>query len=311
MSHRRESVQGQRFDRSILEELTKAEKEKKLPETVVVEKKLPETVVVERKLPETAKVERKPSESSKREEKETKEEKETSRTTITYMPTLKHPLSSVSSEERINRSLSSTRRNSLPSLKLQLAVQVITVHLQLDASVLGMPLAVQQRVDLNEPSCPWNATRELITSLNRLRQARHMQELDTAETCEIHHGFCHALLKAMEAVQGQVEEMGSPALDLFSRLRGEGMELSVSCFLPGHLFNDDPNSDFGMQVRFPVSMEGSLSESARATSEEMAAAVEEVRKKSALGDLNPETKEWLKEEIQWLLEMKVRRMWRT
>ena len=308
MSHRREPALGQRFDHFSLEELSKAEK---LPETPKMEK-LPEVSKTE-KLPETPKKE-KLSEVSKAEKKEMEtevvkaEKKETLHTTVSHLRVTNPALTPVSSEERLVRNLPPsppTRRNSLLSMKLPLAVRFITVHLHLDAMVLGISLAVHHRVDLSDPCCPWSAVNDLVGSLNALRRARHMEELSGGEVREIQRGFCRAVVKALAAVQAQMEGMVPPVQDVFSRLRDEAEGLTVSCLIPAHLFNDDPNSDFGILARFPVAGAVSLSEAVRTTSEAMEAAIEEVRKRSGLGELNLEAKEWVKEEVQWMLELKV------
>ena len=319
MSHRREPALGQRFDHFSLEELSKAEKlsetpkMEKLPEVSKAEK-LPETPKKE-KLSETPKKEKLP-EVSKTEKKEMEtevvkaEKKETLHTTVSHLRETNPALTPVSSEERLVRNLPPsppTRRNSLLSMKLPLAVRFITVHLHLDAMVLGVSLAVHHRVDLSDPCCPWSAVNDLVGSLNALRRARHMEELSGGEVREIQRGFCRAVVKALAAVQVQMEGMVPPVQDVFSRLRDEAEGLTVSCLIPAHLFNDDPNSDFGILARFPVAGAVSLSEAVRTTSETMEAAIEEVRKRSGLGELNPEAKEWVKEEVQWMLELKVRK----
>lgn len=114
-----------------------------------------------------------------------------------------------------------------------------------------------------------------------------MEELSGGEVREIQRGFCRAVVKALAAVQVQMEGMVPPVQDVFSRLRDEAEGLTVSCLIPAHLFNDDPNSDFGILARFPVAGAVSLSEAVRTTSETMEAAIEEVRKRSGLGELNP------------------------
>lgn len=319
MSHRREPALGQRFDHFSLEELSKAEKlsetpkMEKLPEVSKAEK-LPETPKKE-KLSETPKKEKLP-EVSKTEKKEMEtevvkaEKKETLHTTVSHLRVTNPALTPVSSEERLVRNLPPsppTRRNSLLSMKLPLAVRFITVHLHLDAMVLGVSLTVHHRVDLSDPCCPWSAVNDLVGSLNALRRARHMEELSGGEVREIQRGFCRAVVKALAAVQAQMEGMVPPVQDVFSRLRDEAEGLTVSCLIPAHLFNDDPNSDFGILARFPVAGAVSLSEAVRTTSETMEAAIEEVRKRSGLGELNPEAKEWVKEEVQWMLELKVRK----
>ncbi|KAK8822408.1 hypothetical protein WA577_005571 [Blastocystis sp. JDR] len=320
VSHRREPALGQRFDHFSLEELSKAEKlsetpkMEKLPETPKMEK-LPEVSKAE-KLPETPKKEKLP-EVSKTEKKEMEtevakvEKKETLHTTVSHLRVTNPALTPVSSEERLVRNLPPsppTRRNSLLSMKLPLAVRFITVHLHLDAMVLGVSLAVHHRVDLSDPCCPWSAVNDLVGSLNALRRARHMEELSGGEVREIQRGFCRAVVKALAAVQVQMEGMVPPVQDVFSRLRDEAEGLTVSCLIPAHLFNDDPNSDFGILARFPVAGAVSLSEAVRTTSETMEAAIEEVRKRSGLGELNPEAKEWVKEEVQWMLELKLRQL---
>ena len=238
------------------------------------------------------------------------EKKETLHTTVSHLRVTNPALTPVSSEERLVRNLPPsppTRRNSLLSMKLPLAVRFNTVQLHLDAMVLGVSLAVHHRVDLSDPCCPWSAVNDLVGSLNALRRARHMEELSGGEVREIQRGFCRAVVKALAAVQVQMEGMVPPVQDVFSRLRDEAEGLTVSCLIPAHLFNDDPNSDFGILARFPVAGAVSLSEAVRTTSETMEAAIEEVRKRSGLGELNPEAKEWVKEEVQWMLELKVRK----
>ena len=199
---------------------------------------------------------------------------------------------------------------SLSSLKLQPAERWVVVHMLLDARVFGASngkVRVSQRVDLCDDNCPWGCIEELVKQINAVREERKLEKLSRQDTALLRRGFCRALIEAIKKIKGQFEENDCLCYrDLFNYLRSVSQTIYISCLIPAHIFNDDPNSDYVIATRFPVSnMVTSLSEAIHITNDALESAIREVRKKNNLKELDAELKEELRQEIEWLLEFKV------
>ena len=199
---------------------------------------------------------------------------------------------------------------SLSSLKLQPAERWVVVHMLLDARVYGASngkVRVSQRVDLCDDNCPWGCIEELVKQINAVREERKLEKLSRQDTALLRRGFCRALIEAIKKIKGQFEENDCLCYrDLFNYLRSVSQTIYISCLIPAHIFNDDPNSDYVIATRFPVSnMVTSLSEAIHITNDALESAIREVRKKNNLKELDAELKEELRQEIEWLLEFKV------